>query len=305
MIGIDRDSWLVYEGVSNYGHGVWPTPIVTRATFIASPDDWAKLPTSLHIDDAKFVFREDMFDSVSRLRRGRLYEWQSGQGQPSEWHVNQHPALFEDVGQRDHQGRFRKSLLSYHDAHGFGSRLQSSNTEIVIALGSMDALTLWTVVAVEKSASGQDLLTLRARSNYGVLPELDLQKVPPNSSAVVLSAIERLRTSAYREQATSIVEQCRHTAQIILSHWFSAVTNDPDRSADLSALTKKIEACAATAKKTILLNTARTLALLHNRVKPNVQEKLGDEGREIQESDGEFALQAVALLLKEVGWHKQ
>lgn len=147
MIGIDRNNWLVYEGVSLYGHGVWPTPMVMRATIVEAPEDWGKLPTSTHIDNAKYVFREDTFDPVTGLRRGRLYQLQDGQVQPSTWHVNQHPVIAEDVGPKDHSGRFRKDLLTYYDVQSFGTRLLSANTELVIALGAGDAMSLWTACA--------------------------------------------------------------------------------------------------------------------------------------------------------------
>ena len=78
MIGIDSNTWLVYEGVSNYGHGVWPTPVVSIATLITGDADWEKLPSSPHLDNAKLIFREDSFDPVTRIRRGRLYQWGDG-----------------------------------------------------------------------------------------------------------------------------------------------------------------------------------------------------------------------------------
>ena len=304
MIGLDRNNWLVYEGVSNYGHGVWPTPVVTRATLIERSDDWGSLPSASLIDDAKLVFREDSFDLITRMRRGRLYEWQAGQSQPCDWYVNQHPAVFNDVGPADHQGRLRKSLLSYSDVRGLGAKISSSNTEIVIALGSRESLTLWTVVAVETVASGQEMLTLRARANLGVLPEIDYTRVPTGAVDAVTGALSKLRTSAYREQASSVVEQCRPTAQIILSHWFDAVAGVNVKGDDLGDVIKKIENHEAGKVRQILLNTGRTLNLFHSRNKPNVREKLGELARGIKESDAAFALQAVALLLHEVGWTK-
>lgn len=304
MIGIDRNNWLVYEGVSLYGHGVWPTPMVMRATIVEAPEDWGRLPTSTHIDNAKYVFREDTFDPVTGLRRGRLYQLQDGQVQPSTWHVNQHPVIAEDVGPKDLSGRFRKDLLTYYDVQSFGTRLLSANTELVIALGAGDAMSLWTAVQVERIASGQELLTLKARSNLGVLPELDFAKVPIASKNTVLAALAKLRTSAYREQASSVVEQCRPTAQVLLSHWFSAVTGEAEKTDDLAELLSKIEKHQAGKDRKILLNTGRTLALFHNRNKPNVREKFGELARDITESDAAFALQAVALLLHEVGWSK-
>lgn len=305
MIGIDRNNWLVYEGVSHYGHGIWPSPVITRATLIESQEDWERLPSSSHIDGAKFVFREDTFDPVTGLRRGRLFHWQDGQSQPSGWHVHQHPAISEDVGHRDPQGRFRKDLLTYYDLHGIGAKLMAANSEVVIALGSADSLTLWTVVSVEQVVSGQDLLTLKARSSLGVLPELDFAKIPTDSKDAVNAALKKLRTSAFREQASSVVEQCRPAAHVILSHWFSSITGDSRKLDDLAELMNKIEKHHDGKDRKILLNTGRTLALFHNRNKPNVRERLGELARQILESDAAFALQAVALLIHEVGWSKQ
>ncbi len=304
MLGIDRNSWLIYEGTSLYGHGVWPTPLVARATIVEGPEDWDNLPNSMHIDDAKCVFREDTFDPVTGLRRGRLYQLQDGQSQPSLWHVNQHSVITEDIGHRDHSGRFSKELLTYYDVRSFGTRRLSADTELLIALGAGDSMSLWTVLQVERVVSGQELLTLKARSNLGVVPELDFDRVPIGSKQPVLAAISKLRTSAYREQASSVVEQCRPTAQVILSHWFSALTGDPDKTDDLSDLMNKIEKHQVGRGRKILLNTGRTLALFHNRNKPNVREKFGGLAREVIESDAAFALQAVALLLHEVGWSK-
>lgn len=71
MIGIDTNTWLVYEGVSNYGHGVWPTPVLTAATLIQAETDWDRIPRSQIVEESKLIFREDSFDPVSRIRRGR------------------------------------------------------------------------------------------------------------------------------------------------------------------------------------------------------------------------------------------
>ena len=287
-----------------YGHGVWPTPVVLRATIIANDEDWAHLPTATQIDSAKLIFREDMFDPVSGLRRGRLYQWLDGRPQPDTWYVHQHPAVFEDIGHRDTAGRFRKDLLSYVDVNPFAGQIAAANGDLVIALGSGDAISLWTVVQVERVASGQELLSIKSRTNLGVLPELDFLKVPSVSKESVQVALNKLRISAYREQASSVVEQCRPTAQIILSHWFDAVAGINAKGDDLGELIKKIEKHEAGKERQILLNTGRTLGLFHNRNKPNVREKFGDLARDIRESDAAFALQAIALLLHEVGWTK-
>ena len=149
------------------------------------------------------------------------------------------------------------------------------------------------------------MLTLKARSSLGVLPDLDFSKVPAGSKEAVTVAFTKLRISAYREQASSVVEQCRPAAQVILSHWFSSVTGNPSKVDDLAELLNKIDNHQCGKERKILLNTGRTLALFHNRNTPNMREKLGKLARHILESDAAFALQAVALLVHEVGWSKQ
>lgn len=143
-----------------------------------------------------------------------MYQWLDGQVLPSGWQVHQRPVVSEDVGHRDPRGRFRKELLAYHDLHSFGSKMVAANAELVIALGAADLLTLWKIVSVEKVFSGQDLLALKARSSFGVLPEVDFSKVPAGSKEAVAAALTKLRTSAYGEQASSVVEQCRPGAQV-------------------------------------------------------------------------------------------
>lgn len=88
MIGIDTNTNLVYEGESVYGHGVWPIPILTSATLIRDEDDWSRVPKSRQLLDSMLLFREDTFDPVTRVRRGRLYE----RGPKETWHVHAHPA---------------------------------------------------------------------------------------------------------------------------------------------------------------------------------------------------------------------
>ncbi len=33
-IGIEKNEGLVYEGSSNYGRAVWPTPVITSTKFV-------------------------------------------------------------------------------------------------------------------------------------------------------------------------------------------------------------------------------------------------------------------------------
>lgn len=55
-IGIEKHQGLVYEGDSNYGRGVWPTPVITPAKFVyPSEGDLKAAPAS---DVFGYRFRE-------------------------------------------------------------------------------------------------------------------------------------------------------------------------------------------------------------------------------------------------------
>jgi mRNA-degrading endonuclease HigB of HigAB toxin-antitoxin module len=73
-IGVDVSEGLVFEGDNNYGRGVLPTPTVLVATVFEGDPDSSLLPQTEDLAYAKYVFREDAFDPVTRLRRGRIYE---------------------------------------------------------------------------------------------------------------------------------------------------------------------------------------------------------------------------------------
>ena len=74
-IAIEEDRWLFYEGARGYGHAIWPPPSITVATILrAGADVESALPNTGYINEQKMVFREDSFDPVTRIRRGRLYK---------------------------------------------------------------------------------------------------------------------------------------------------------------------------------------------------------------------------------------
>ena len=79
-LGIETQTGLIYAG-SNVGL-LTPAariPTVTLARLIRGPDDWGNVPTG----PVSWVLREDIFDPVTRTRRGRLYETDTGFAQPS------------------------------------------------------------------------------------------------------------------------------------------------------------------------------------------------------------------------------
>lgn len=287
MIAIDGNTKLIYEGEAFYGHGLTPTPVLSLATLIEDERSFQCIPRGVDLFNAAMVFREDTFDPVTRIRRGRLYKTPGNQ--PQEWRVIPN-AFFQGMA-----GQTQMRL------HGFDSNLMASQRDklgnALIALGSADAYTLWRVVGVERIVTGEDLLTLRARSSLGILPELDESAIPIDGKTKVIETLGKLGEAAYRAGPESIVDRARDVAQWCIGTWIADRENIRQlRLVDLWELAGKVPE----ADFAVVRHIGRSLARLHARNKPNVQEE--KRTRPVTEDDAEYALAAVGLLLREIKW---
>lgn len=69
-IGIDQNSYLVYEGQRGWGQAVWPAPTLLAAAVIdESSKELTTAPKDLQ--RAPFIFVDEGYDPVSRARKGR------------------------------------------------------------------------------------------------------------------------------------------------------------------------------------------------------------------------------------------
>jgi hypothetical protein len=138
MFGIDVDKRLFYEGSpSLYGFGIWPSPFTSIATLIAQQGDWDSIPATADLAWANLIFREDAFDPVTRIRRGRLYY--RHQMQPAEWHVQRHPAYSNESARVDVTGLQVKSLYTYWPWVAGNNGLKAGNSTL-FALGVRPAI---------------------------------------------------------------------------------------------------------------------------------------------------------------------
>jgi len=303
MIGIDGNTWLVYEGVSNYGHGVWPTPVVSIATLIASEADWETLPSSPHLDNAKLIFREDSFDPVTRVRRGRLYEWRDGALQQT-WHFPPHPAEPVDRNSMTMDGRLNRTLCTFRPAQIFSS-MRPNVLHAQLVLGTKSAPTVWRIVSVETVASGEELITLRARSSLGALPELVEDHIPEGARTEVLASLEHVADAAFRSSPVSLIDLCRAATTVVLAHWLESTEGAPDNvhHLDLGALLKAFEKQQGNTdahSPSAAGSAVRLLQRFHSRGKPNEQKRYNT--RPPTEEDAQLVLNALGFLLREVGW---
>ncbi|MGS1070554.1 hypothetical protein [Burkholderia glumae] len=297
-LGIDQQSGLVYEGLNAAELPTVPTPSVTQAKLIETQQDWNNLPSGLLLSPLSWVFREDTFDSVSRTRRGRLYEPMQGQPQPRPQRIVPHP--YEDPWGRSltHDGGAYKRLYVYaactrllaRPRQGVGSKL---------ALGTPSAASAWRIVQAEVIASGCVMVTLKSLSAFGILPEIDTDKVSHEFKDSVSQAMGRALDSAFRETPISVVDHCRNALTVLLSRWLV------EQGHDRSILTRDLGTVANVVAQPVYGKAcvgwlAQLVARLHVRGKGN--EVHSRNLREPVEEDAELALHALGFALREIGW---
>lgn len=290
-IAFHESEYVFYEGQIGYGRAVWPAPVLSVATLIANQEDTRNIPES-HTLVTQMVFREDSFDPVTRIRRGRIYKWADSHSQPHSWKVQPHPAYTDEMTAA---GSIRKNLFTWSAWPAF-RELGGPTSRPMIALGSRDAYTLWRAVDIERIVTGEDLITLRAKSALGLLPEVNIEVIPAAGRDKVLELVDKLLNTAHRAGAESTIDSARAVAQWCIGVWLAERRGDGKlRQEDLGRLANMLRE-----EKDVASHMGHVLARLHSRTKPNEQERY--ESRALREDDGDLAVAAVGMLLRELGW---
>jgi len=305
-LGIDSNSFLIYEGRNMFGaRALWPEPVLSPASFGLATE--SALP-DVQFDSwyaAKFVFREDAFDPVSRVRRGRFYIQHGGQPNGVDWHViiahpiMAHPSEIDE----NHPYLARKSVYTYQSYMLTTELKKAENEQLLVVLGHGDALTPWTVVNIETIHTGEELVTLKARQSLGVLPEMNWDKVPKVSCAKVREELNRLEGEYRKAGPESVIDRAREAATAILSAWLQANGNSKANGKDLGDLVKMFTECQGTRQGRIIACAAEIPQRLHSRGKHAEKEKR-DSLRPIREQDAELAVQCIGTILCDLGWAK-
>jgi hypothetical protein len=299
-LGFDRRSGLVYEGREGATSPVWPTPILVQAKLIEGPADLQQLPGNFENSPFHWMFVDQSFDPASRVRRGRLFQnfgnvgWESVQ-------VEAHPALNSDMQKvTNGTGRISKELSVFIEC---ASLLQQRNRGegLQLALGRRDSYSLWRILQTERIATGDVLVTLRAESAFGIIPQLDKSKIHPDYVRGVEAALDRVLNSAYRELPQSVVDQCRNAAVMVISRWMQVEINAAAPvEQDLGHWIRAVKNHFGEHEMVALRSALEAINRLHPRGKDNESNK--HQLRPVQESDAEYAVHALGFILREVKW---
>jgi hypothetical protein len=170
-----------------------------------------------------------------------------------------------------------------------------------LAIGTVQAHSLWRILQTELTVNHDVVVTLRAESPFGVLPSLELDAIPEASRKAVTDAYERVMNVAYRDSATSVVDQCRNLAAVLGGRWLFQMTgNEKKLEDDLGACIGAIRDHFGEKSQRLVRAALETINLLHPRGKENERVRYGL--REVSTEDAELALHAAGFVLREIGW---
>jgi hypothetical protein len=298
-LGIERQNGLIYEGKENPSHLAVPTPMVSQCKLIESASDLASLPRGMDSDPFHWIFREDSFDPVSRVRRGRLFQTFSNMSRESVT-VDAHPFSSSDFGQSRSDGRVRKELSVFIHCTELVNR-PGRGEGLQLAIGSAGAHSLWRILQTELTVNQDVLVTLRAESAFGVLPSLDLSVIPEYSHKAVSEAYTRVMNVAYRDSPTSVVDQCRNLCAVVGARWLFHLTgNKKSLEDDLGVCITAVRDHFGEKNQRLVRAALEAVNLLHPRGKENERQRY--QLREVSNEDAELALHATGFVLREIGW---
>ncbi|MHB8231890.1 MAG: hypothetical protein ACYDDB_03190 [bacterium] len=230
--------------------------------------------------DKILLFREDNFDPITRIRRGRFYK-KSDRGNPRDCRVPEH------IGGNP---SYTRSLIIYMPYYNIGKNH-------LIAIGSGDSV--WRAISIDRISTGEFLVTLKSRNTFGVIPEIDEERIPKIRKQEIISELDHFIDVANRETPGSIVDAARNVAiSLIRSYIFANRNDEIILTKDLGELIKELKQH----EKFISKSAANIINLFHSRNKPNQKTLHGS--RSVTEEDSEVTVSLIGLLLQEFGWAK-
>ncbi len=293
VLGI-TSSGMTFEGESEYGaHLIWPQPVMTLAKFTTSTDE-VLVPASTS-DTWHCYFREDDFDPVSRIRRGRFYQ---ATGQESNWKAFVPPGITIAAAHR--ASNELEIIAKNYGAFKF-SMQKSSDLYQLVVLGSSTAFSAWTLVGIETISTGEDMVTLKACQSMGALPDVYWSKVPIAHRYEVQEAIEKLVDDYRRAVPESVIDRAREVAAVVLSSYLQNKGVNAARGKDLGALVKLLVEDAGKHEQRIIACAAEIPQRLHSRGK-HAEKENRDDLRPIRAQDAELAVQCVGVMLCDLRW---
>ena len=274
---------LWYAGSSAWLRLIQGHPIILPFTIIGEQNG------------AERVFFEDYFNSSTRIRRGRLFV-KDGQDTWPASGVSRFP---------HHDTSNAVNVFRVNHAYRTADTQLKPGAEVV--LGNNNSKSRWIVVYSERIGVEAAYVTLKSKTYFGVLPEVQWDLIPEPNRQDIRGSLDAVVEAASIQAPQSVIDACRNAACHLIGAKFP--DSNPCGSNDLGALVQhfsdeaKAKACTDAAEAILLLlerSTSHLINRLHSRAKANAAATLGT--RPVSRRDAELAVSALAFLLQDFGW---
>ena len=227
----------------------------------------------------EMLFREDYFNSATRIRRGRVYRRDDGQQSWSTQSV------------RTPLGFLAGTLLNVTCCYTT-AECALKPTQLAV-LGDGNAQSYWTVVFSEKTSDAH-YLTLKSKTYFGVLPEVNYEVIPEANRQDIQQALDSVVEAAPTQAPQPVIDACRNAACHMITARFPEA--NPGGVEDLGAIVRWLNGNKHQTKA----DAADIINRLHSRAKANAAAQHGT--RPVSQQDANLAVDAIAFLLQDFGW---
>lgn len=280
-IGIDTNDYTIYSGVGLYGRMLLPQPTLLVANIFNAAEQVIEEKLEDDLGVIQFVFIDDGYDPVTRIRKGRIYQRYLS-SQPQQWRVSS-----------DTRPEAVASAYTFAQCSLSAYLRNQQIHNPVIALGNKQQFTLWSLVDIESTVANESVVYLKARKTFGALPDINYEKINESNRERVRDKINTLANEIHTGGPETVIDRCREALTAILSA-YAQEHGLAKEGLDLGDLANALDK-QSKGKKEIVIHLARTVARLHARGKNAVQEQYG--GRPLSEQDAELAIQAASTVL--------
>lgn len=261
---------LWYEGSSSWLRRIQGSPMI--------------LPLSVldGMPSRELLFHEDYFNSVTRVRRGRVFEKDTR----NSWAA-------------DCVARFpNRDVSNPANVFNVNRAYKTAGIQIKptaeIELGDQGSSSRWIVVLSERIGLEGYFLTLKSKTLFGVLPELISGAIPESNRHDVMASLSAVIEAASVQAPQSVIDACRNAASHVISAKF------PDSNADGKNDLGKLVKYLGDKEKVALADAGDLINKLHSRAKANAAASHGT--RPVSRQDAELVVGALAFLLQDAGW---
>jgi hypothetical protein len=175
------------------------------------------------------IFREESFDPITRIRRGRVFTRRSRTAYQEDWRV-QDPWRTDLPSEKWARGTALKiKLLTWSTDNLLDLRKAENKHRLPkVVLGWDEHCTYWQIVLIETPIRSGPMLTLKALHSLGDLPELLEEAIPDSIRGQLIEHWDKLDATVNRFSAIEVIDRCRDLLSIVFGHLSG------DQSRDLS-----------------------------------------------------------------------